>query len=149
MTLSENAQANVVRPAPEIPLRTGDKVVSLKAFRGQPVVVVFGESPSTSAWKRQVKELETMYDHFASSKVLFVAAFSSGTQEPVTSNIPFLVTPSGKATCDAYGVSEKFAIAIIGADGNLDYLTRDTLHASRVREVLKNSYTVQQADRRR
>jgi len=141
--------AAVVRPAPEIALQLGAKTVPLRSFHGQAVVALFAESPSTRAFKSQVKELETMYDHFAASKVVFVAAFKDGSSDPVRSNIPFVVSSSGTAACTAYDLKGKFAIAIIGADGNLDYVTEQTLHANRVREVLQNSFTVQQSARQR
>jgi hypothetical protein len=90
-----------------------------------------------------------MYDHFAASKVVFVAAFRDGSTAPVQSNIPFVVSPAGPAACDTYGLKGKFAVAILGADGNLDYQTEQDLHASRVREVLQNSFTVQESNRKR
>lgn len=145
--LTSAASAAVVRPAPDFTVQVGDKSKPLSSLKGQPVIIVFADSPSTRAFKRQTAELETMYDHFAASKVVFVAAFKEASQT-VRSNIPFLVATQGEAHAK-FGVQRKFAIAILGADGNLDYQTDQELHASRVREVLANSFTVQQAVRRK
>ena len=49
----------------------------------------------------------------------------------------------GAAVASAYGVQGKFNIAIIGKDGNVDYQTRKILPASRVNDVIQNSYAVQ------
>jgi len=40
-------------------------------------------------------------------------------------------------------VQDKFNIAIIGKDGNLDYQTKQVLNSARVRDVIQNSYAVQ------
>lgn len=143
------SHSNVVRPAPDFSIQIGEKLKSLKAFQGQQVVLLLADSPATRAFRRQVKELETAYDHFASSRVLFVVAFRNESTEPVASNIPFLNASAGSAACASYGLKSKFRIAIIGADGNLDYTTEQELHANRVREILQNSYTVQEAARNR
>jgi hypothetical protein len=141
--------AAVVRPAPDLSLQAGGRVRSLKSLQGQAVVLLLAESPSTRAFKRQVKEIEVSYDHFATSKVVFVAAFRDGSLGPIASNIPFVISSAGNAACQAYALKGKFGIAIIGADGNLDYQTDQELHANRIREVLQNSFTVQQSARRR
>lgn len=147
--LTGTTGAAVVRPAPEIALQFAERVRSLKSLQGQSVVLLLADSPSTRAFKRQVKELESNYDHFASGKVVFIAAFRDGSTAPVLSDIPFVVSPAGAAACEAYSIKGKFGVAIIGADGNLDYQTDQELHANRIREVLQNSFTVQQSARRR
>jgi hypothetical protein len=147
--LSPWSHSGVVRPAPDFSVRIGENVKPLKGFQGQQVVLLLADSPSTRAFRRQLKELETAYDHFASSRVLFVVAFRNESAEPVASNIPFLNVSAGAAACASYGLKSKFGIAIIGADGNLDYTTEQEIHANRVREILQNSYTVQEAARNR
>lgn len=140
--------AEVVRPAPELSVRIGENLRPLKTFQGQQIVLLLADSPSTRAFRRQVREIETLYDRFAASRILFLAAFRSPTQDPVASNIPFLVSNPDPTLFERYGIKSKFGIAIIGADGNLDCVTAQELSASRIREVLQNSFTVQKAARR-
>ncbi|MEY5025721.1 MAG: hypothetical protein RLZZ244_1249 [Verrucomicrobiota bacterium] len=149
LLLAPTARAEVVRPAPDFPLHGFEKSRSLKSFQGQPVVVLFADSPTSRAFRSQLRELESSYGHFASRKVLFVAAFRKHSADPVQSNIPFVLATSGKDACQSFAVQSPFAIAILGADGNLDYLTNKPLQANRIREVLQNSFTVQKALRQK
>lgn len=141
------AQARVARRAPDFPLHLADKTRSLRHFEGQPIVLLLADSPKSRLFRRQVRELEKSYDHFASQRVLFLAAFRQPSAAPVPSNIPFVLAAQGPATCEAYALKGSFAIALIGADGNLDYQTDHDLNATRIREVLQNSFTVQEAAR--
>lgn len=136
------AHAAVVRPAPDFSVPGIGKLKSLKAFRGQPVVLVIAESPRTGDFKEQARNLKDLYQQFASKQVVFIAAF---TEEPgvIKSDIPFTVADNGPAVAGAYGVTDKFNIVIIGKDGNVDYQTKKVLRASRVRDVIQNSYAVQ------
>jgi hypothetical protein len=148
-SLPHTSQSEVVRPAPNFSVQVSSAARPIQKFQGQQIVLLLADSPSTRAFRRQVRELETLYDRFAANRVLFVAAFrTTAGEEPVSSNIPFLLADSGAAVMEQYGVKSKFGIALIGADGNLDYVTERELRASRVREVLQNSFTVQQAARR-
>lgn len=143
LTLIATASAAVVRLAPEFTIPgLGHKSRSLKSLRGQPVVLLIARSPRVGDFKAQAKNLEEIYQQFASKQVVFVAAFS---EEPgvIKSNIPFSVADNGPAVAGAYGVTDKFQIVIIGRDGNVDYQTRKVLPPERVRDVIQNSFAVQ------
>lgn len=134
----------VVRPAPDFTFPGISKSQSLKGVRGQPVVLVIAKSPKNGDFKAQVKILREIYQQFANKQVIFAAAFT-GESGPVKSDIPFVVVNNGPGVAGAYGLTDKdkFNIAIIGKDGNLDYQTNKVLNSSRVRDVIQNSYAVQ------
>jgi peroxiredoxin len=136
------AHAVVVRPAPDFTIPGIGKMKSLKALRGQPVVLLIAKSPRVGDFKEQAKNLKDIYQQFASKQVVFVAAF---TEEAgvIKSDIPFAVADNGPAVAGAYGVTDKFNIVIIGKDGNVDYQTNKVLPSSRVRDVIQNSFEVQ------
>ena len=136
------AQAEVVRLAPDFTFPGIGKVQSLKGLRGQPVVLLIAKSPKIKEFKTQVLNLKKIYQQFANKQVIFIAAFSEESG-PVVSDIPFVTASNGAAVASAYGVQDKFNIAIIGKDGNLDYQTKKVLTAERVRDVIQNSYAVQ------
>jgi hypothetical protein len=136
------ARAEVVRLAPDFTFPGIGKMQSLKGLRGQPVVLLITKSPKEGAFKAQVKNLKQIYQQFANKQVIFVAAFTSETG-PVKSDIPFVIASNGPAVGTAYGMQDKFNIAIIGKDGNLDYQTKQVLNPARVRDVIQNSYAVQ------
>lgn len=134
----------VVRPSADFTFPGIGKMQSLKGVRGQPVVLVIARSPKARDFKAQVKNLEEIYLDFANKQVLFVAAFTTESSA-VKSNIPFLVANNGGNVAGAYGLTDKdkFSIAVIGKDGNLDYQTNKVLPSSRVRDVIQNSYAIQ------
>jgi hypothetical protein len=91
-----------------------------------------------------------MFERYAADKVVFIAAF---TEEPgrIRSNIPFLVAADGPRVGFDYGEfggGERFTIAFIGKDGNLDYVTNKVIPAQRVFDIIKNSFVIQRAMRR-
>lgn len=139
------AQFLPLHPAPEISLVGSGRAVRLSQLRGQPVVLLLAPSPRHRSFRRQVRELELTYDRFSSANVLFIAAFEDNSVAPVASNIPFLVASFGSSTCQSYGAQSGFSVAIIGADHNLDYQTRELLRAGRIREVIQNSFTIQRS----
>ncbi len=139
--------AAVVRLAPDFTFPGVGKARSLKTLRGQAVVLLIARSPREKAFKKQLKELREIYQQFASKEVVFVAALREG-QGPIESNIPFAVATNGAAVADAYGVTDDFAIAIIGRDGNVDYQTLKVLPSARVRDVIQNSYAIQSSARK-
>jgi peroxiredoxin len=145
------AFAEVVRPAPDLLFSgaAGGKVTSLKALRGQPVVLVIAASPRQGAFKEQAEQLEELYRLLAGREAVFIAAFSTTNEDKLKSNIPFAVAQNGPAVAASYGVPPgKFALAVIGEDGNLDLLTRKVSRAERVLEVIDNAYPVQAASRK-
>jgi hypothetical protein len=142
-----SAIAAVPRPAPDVSYDGVGGKKGLRSLRGQPVVIVVAKSPEARAFRKQLKALLPIYQEFASRKVVFIAAFSEGGGE-VKSNIPFVVANNGPAVAAAYDLREDLVVAIIGRDGNLDLITDKVLAAFRVREVIQNSYEVQNAVRK-
>ncbi|HVK57838.1 MAG TPA: hypothetical protein VM735_03590 [Candidatus Kapabacteria bacterium] len=142
------ASAAVVRPAPNINWvdYTG-KLKGLSAFKGQPIVVIVAPSPLDRSFRAQVGQLQKMYERYAAARVVFVVAF---TQEPgrIKSNIPFAIAGDGPRVAFDYQTGEKFGIAIVGRDGNLDYVTGRVLPAQRIFDVINNSFVPQESLRR-
>ena len=142
------ACAEVVRPAPQINFPTVDgHARTLKSFSGQPVIVLLADSPNRGAFETQVKEMEKSFDRLAARKTVIAAAFKNNIGE-VRSGMPVVILPDGPAACDAFPIKGKFSIAIIGPDGNLDYLTDKILNINRILEVMKNSFEIQKAAHR-
>ena len=136
-------QAEVVRPAPNVTwLDSTGKLKGLAAFKGQPIVILVAPSPLDRRFRAQVGQLQKMFERYAAQKVVFVAAF---TQEAgrIKSNIPFAVAGDGPRVAFDYQTGEKFGIAIIGRDGNLDYVTGKVLPAQRIFDVIGNSFVPQ------
>ena len=148
LCLTAPLQAEVVREAPSFTWTdsTGS-AKPLKNLRGQPVVLVIAKSPREWAFRSQVGQLQKIYARFAAEKLLCVAAFS-GEQDIIRSNIPFLTVPDGPGTAATYEVPTGFAIAVIGADGNLDCFSTRVLPAQRIYDIIVNSYTNQKQLRR-
>ncbi len=134
--------SSVVAPAPDFTFDAPGKARSLRGLRGQAVVIVFAKDAGNGSFKKQLKELAPLYQELASKHVIFVAAFERESG-PVKSNIPFVLANDGAGVAARYNVTEKFAIAIIGPDGNIDYQTTKTLPGGRVRDVVQNSFVVQ------
>lgn len=139
----------IAKLAPDFTFR-GAQVHSLRGLRGQAVVLIIADSPRTGAFKKQLRNLEEYYSDFASRQTIFVAAFRKQESEvAVQSNVPFIIANNGPAVAAAYGAGNAdMYIAIIGKDGNLDYMTSKKLPGQRVRDVVQNSYEVQTGSRR-
>ncbi|HYR57842.1 MAG TPA: hypothetical protein VEO95_04405 [Chthoniobacteraceae bacterium] len=142
------ADAVVANLAPEFTfLGPSEKAQSLRSLRGQAVVLVIADSAKNKALRQQLKNLEGIYQALASKQVVLVAAIGSG-EGPVPSNIPVALANNGAAVAAAYGVSKGFQIAIIGRDGNLDCQAGHVLPADRVRDVIQNSFEIQNSARK-
>lgn len=148
LVLAQPALAQVVRPAPDLAWidSTGAKK-PLAALRGKPVVVLIAESPRQWAFRSQVGQLQKLYERLAAQGVICIAAFS-GEQGLIRSNIPFLTVADGPATATSYDAPEGFAIAVIGEDGNLDYIGNKVVPAQRIHDLVDNSYAKQKQLRR-
>jgi peroxiredoxin len=143
-----SATGEVARNAPDFSwLGAGNKNRSLRSLRGQPVIVLIADSPRTGAFRKQVKWLEDNYAQLAAKGAVFVAAFRSG-EGPVKSNVPFVVANNGGAVASAYGVEGDFALAVVGRDGNLDYVTGKVRTSQRVHDLIINNYANQAAARK-
>ena len=139
--------STVVSYAPDFTFDAPGKGRSLRSLRGQAVVVVFGRNAKVGAFEDQLQELAPLYQELASKRVIFIAALQQG-DGPVKSNIPFVIANDGAGVATRYNVTEKFAIAIIGPDGNIDYQTGKVLPGGRVRDVIQNSFVVQDIARK-
>ena len=140
--------AVVVRPAPNVNwIDSSGRQRSLAALKGQPVVVVIAPTPRDWSFRSQAGQLRKMYERYATDKVVFIAAFT-GEPGRIRSNIPFAFAADGPRVGFDYASGERFTIAIIGRDGNLDYVTNKVLPAQRIYDVIRNSF-VPQRDMRR
>jgi peroxiredoxin len=137
------AFGGVVRTAPDFSFPApGSKNATLKSLRGRSVVLVIGDSAGNRAFKKQVRYLGEIYTEFAGKKVLFIAALKD-TQAPIRSDIPFVLANNGAAVGAAYGAEAPFTLVVIGKDGNIDYQTTKVCTGERVRDVVQNSFVVQ------
>lgn len=148
VVLATTLSAVVVRPAPNVNwIDSTGRQRALSALRGQPVVVLIAPSPRDRAFRSQLGQLRKMYERYAAQKTVFIAAF---TQESgvIRSNIPFLVAADGPRVGYDYEGGERFRIAFIGRDGNLDYVTNKVIPAQRVYDLIINSFIFQRNMRR-
>jgi hypothetical protein len=146
--MAQPALAEVVRPAPDLAWidSTGAKK-PLAALRGKPVVVLIADSPRQRAFRAQVGQLQKIYERFAAQGLVCIAAFS-GEQGVIRSNIPFLNVPDGPIAASSFDTPSGFAIAILGEDGNLDYIGNRVVPAQRIYDIIDNSYARQKKLRR-
>lgn len=140
--------AEVVRPAPAFTwLDAAGKPSNLAALRGRPVVLLLADSPRSWAFRSQVGQLQKLYGRLAGEKLVCAAAFSAE-PGPIRSDIPFLPVPDGAATAAAYDIPSGFGIAIIGMDGNLDFIGSRVVPAQRILDIIDNSAAKQEQLRR-
>lgn len=141
------ASADVVRLAPNFTWDGPRTANSLRALKGQPVVLLIAKSTRTGAFRKQVAKLRELYQEFASRKVVFAAAIADGSSD-VRSDIPFAFATNGAQVAGQFDAGGNFTIVLIGRDGNIDYQTERVIPASRIREVIGNSFA-EQSDRRK
>ncbi len=146
--LTALASAETIRPAADFTFpAAGNRNATLRSLRGQAVVLLVADSPDRRTFKKQLRNLEDIYQQFASKQVVFVAALKNGAG-PIKSDIPFIVVNNGTAVAAAYGAEKDFTLAIIGKDGNVDYQTGKVCTGERVRDVVQNSFAVQASARK-
>jgi peroxiredoxin len=149
LAIAAFAPAEVVNPAPDFSWpRSGSGVRSLHELRGQPVVLVMAPSPRSRAFRKQAKRLEFIYNQLAAQKVVFIAAFNREAAVRIPSDIPWIVVADGPRVAALYGVTKGFAIAVIGKDGNVDFQSSRVQSASKVKDIVMNSFVMQQELRR-
>src|SRR5260221_8268794 len=142
------AGAAVIHLAPDFTfIGASEKAQSLRSLRGQAVVLIIADSAKNKAFRKQLKNLESVYHELASKQVVFVAALGGG-EGPIPSNIPVTLANNGGAVATAYGVNKGFQVAIIGRAGNLDYQGDHVVPAERVRDVIQNSFEIQTSARK-
>ena len=143
------AQGEVIRSAPEFSWPgAGNTKRSLKSLRGQPVVLVIADSPKTGSFRKQLKWLKPIYHELAAKGAVFIAAFRAGEEGAVKSDIPFVIANNGAGVASAYGVNGDFGLAIIGKDGNIDYVTDKVRTGERIRDVMINNFQPQAEGRK-
>ncbi len=146
--LAGTAAARVVRPAPDFGWvdYTG-KARDLKSLRGQEVFVLIASSPRDWAFRAQVGQLQKAYQQFAANKLVCFAAFT-GEGGTIRSNIPFVSVADGPRVAFLYEVTKGFALAVIGPDGNLDYLATKVVPAQRLLDLMNANFSQQDKLRR-
>lgn len=142
IVFSAGAASPIVRPAPDFTFDGIAGKKNLRSLRGQPVVLVIARSPRARDFRKQLDRIGTIYNEFASRGVVFICAFTEADGQ-VPSDIPFVTAASGASVAQSYSQGRDFSIAIIGRDGNLDLNTDKVLPAFRIREVIQNSFQVQ------
>jgi hypothetical protein len=148
VVLATTLSAVVVRPAPNVNwIDSTGRQRGLAVLKGQPVVILIAPSPRDRAFRAQLGQLRKMYERYAAHKTVFIAAF---TQESgvIRSNIPFMVAADGPRVGYEYEGGERFRIAFIGRDGNLDYVGNKVVPAQRVYDLIVNSFVFQRQMRR-
>ena len=65
----------------------------------------------------------------------------------VPSDVPFVIASNGAKIAADYQVDGKFAVVVIGTDGNVDMQTSKLIPATRIRDVVINSYAIQTQER--
>lgn len=142
------AYARVVRPAPDFawPALDGSNR-TLSSLQGQPVMLLIAPSPKDRRFRAQLRELQSAYQRIAAQGLVTMAAFTSDTGR-IDSNIPVVVAADGPRVAFLYEVPEGFSVAMIGADGNLDYITDRVIPAQRVLDVIDASFARQEYLRR-
>lgn len=149
MALASLGFAEVARLAPDFSLQSGGgKRATLKGLRGQPVVLMVAKSANDHLFRKQAKRLKEMYQQFASRNVVFVAAFQEeGGRIP--SDVPFVIAGNAAKIAADYQVEGPFCLIVIGKDGNVDLQTSRLVPASRIYDVVRNSYTAQAEQRKK
>lgn len=116
--------------------------ITLSSIRGKPVLLLIAPSPGNAAFRRQCSELRGYYERLAAQGLICFAAFTAESGR-VPSNIPFVLANDPAAVASAYGVTEGFAVAVIGIDGNLDCLSTRPLPGYRVLDLVLNNAGMQ------
>lgn len=139
--------SSVVAPAPDFSWKQEGRETHLSSLRGKPVLLILARTPNTRALRSQLRELRGSYEKLAAQGMVACVAWTEK-EGRIPSNIPFITALHGAAIAEAYGVQKSFAVAVIGADGNLDCLSMHPLPGARIHDLIDASYTVQTLLRR-
>lgn len=150
MVSASALRAEVVRPAPAFATLDGK---SLDGFRGQPVVLLIADSPKNRALRRQLRRIEAVYSEFEARRAVFVVAFTRGPADaPIASSLPLLKVARPIDVAARYGIGNSsaadFAVAVIGRDGNLDFILPKAVPAATLMDMIINNGE-QQAEERK
>lgn len=138
------ADAEVVRPAPNFQWQDASgRDRSATQFRGQPLLLLIAPSPRDWRFRSQLRELRRVRERLGATGAVVIAAF---TELPgrIPSDIPIALAANGPAVGIAYESPDRFAIAFIGLDGNLDFVTNSVQSGQRVLDVIGNSAAIQE-----
>ncbi|MFV0416420.1 MAG: hypothetical protein ACK5NG_08660 [Chthoniobacterales bacterium] len=149
--MTVDSVANVVRPAPDFSwIDAARKTQSVKKFRGQPMVLLIAPSPQVWKFRSQVGQIQKAYERLGSAQAIFIAAFTQDETTRIKTNIPFVRALNGPSVAAAYmanlgdATNTTTAIAVIGRDGNLDYIGTKVLSGQRILDIIGNSYVSQE-----
>lgn len=143
-----NLYPQTPRPIPEfLWLDSKGKAVSSNSLKGKPLLILF--SPSITGWtiQRQIRQIQSYFDKLASEKTICLLALDS-IPNKIPSNVPFVLIGNTSDLRQKLGIQSKFAIAVVGHDGNVDLLTHRRQSAQRILDIIRNSQVFQQALRR-
>jgi len=104
-------------------------------------------SPKDHAFLEQVKRMKELYQEFAARKVVCAVAFLQDAGERIPSDIPFLIASDGPRVIADYGVKDSFNVIVIGPDGNIDLQWNQVIPATRLRDMVINTFAVQSEER--
>lgn len=148
LAIGGSLQAEVVRPAPDILWADSSGAAQkLSQFRGQPVVILIAPSARTWAFRSQIGQLQQVAERLGATRAVCVAAFTSENVR-IRSNIPFAIAKDGPRVASDLNVQRGFAIAVVGRDGNLDYISDRVTSGQRVLDIIQNSFVLQELLRR-
>lgn len=141
--------ANVVRPVPDFSwVGLNGKLETLNEFRGQPVILLITTGPRNWAFRRQIGQLQDVYQRLAATGAVCVAAFTRETGI-IRSNIPFVQAQDGPRVAYLTGTQgPRFTVILIGKDGNMDAISHRVIKGQRVLDIIGNSFVVQETLRR-
>ena len=152
LLLAVSANAAVVARAPSFSWDSaGSRLSTLKSLQGHSVVLIVAPSPDDAQFRKQVKNLRDLYQDFSARKVVFFAAFLGGTYARVPSDIPIAEVSNGPSVAADYGVvgrKHAFRLVVIGPDGNIDMQSAKVSPASKVRDLVINTFAVQSTERK-
>lgn len=140
--------ANVVRPAPNFFWKNlQGETSSLNAVKGRSVVLIVTPDVKDRAFRKQLHEIRGVYQFLGAARVLAFIAFTQSSGR-VPADAPYIIISNGARVAQEYGMNSGFGIAVIGRDGNLDYVSNKVVPGQRVLDIINNSFAVQEALRR-
>ncbi len=145
--LLASESSSLIAPAPDVTWNQGKKIQHLSSLRGQPVLILMTDSWRNHAFLHQLAELEEQRERLAARGLVCLVAFSEEGGF-IPSNIPFITLLHGADVFRCYGVSTRFSLALLGADGNLDVQSKHPLSGQRIDDLIDASFSTQQATRR-
>jgi peroxiredoxin len=140
--------ARVVDPTPDFTwTNAAGQAQSASQFRKQPVVILVAPGPRSWVFRSQVGQLQRVFQRLSATGAICVAAFTESTGQ-IRSDIPFVLATDGPRVAFLYGVQGRFAVIVLGKDGNIDVNSPRVLKGQRILDIIGNSFVVQSDLRR-